>query len=61
MDTIKTQNTVDETVLKKIGESLNGLKFGSITITVHNSKIVQVDRVEKTRFDRETVNEGEGI
>lgn len=61
MSTNKTKNTADEAVLKKVLETLKGLRFGSISITVHNSKIVQVDRIEKTRFDRETVESGEGI
>lgn len=61
MSTNKNLNTADETVLKKILETLKGLRFGSITVTVHNSKIVQIERVEKTRLDRETVGAGEGI
>jgi hypothetical protein len=61
MSTNKKQNSAEEPALNKIIESLNSLKFGSITVTVHNSKIVQIDRVEKTRFDRETLSAGEGI
>jgi hypothetical protein len=61
MSTNKTQNTADEAAIKKIVEALKGLRFGSITITVHNLKIVQIDRVEKTRFDRDTLGAGEGI
>jgi hypothetical protein len=61
MSTNKTQNTADEAALKKIIEALKGLRFGSIAITVHNSKIVQIDRVEKTRFDRDIAGDGEGI
>jgi hypothetical protein len=55
------QNSAEEAAFAKIQETLKSLRFGSIVITVHNSKIVQIDRVEKTRFDRDTVNSGEGI
>jgi hypothetical protein len=61
MSTNINKNPADEAPLKKVVESLKGLRFGSITITVHNSKIVQIDRIEKTRLDRETVDSGEGI
>lgn len=61
MNTNRIQDTTDEAALKKIVEALKGLRFGSISITVHNSKIVQIDRVEKTRLDREIVNAGDGI
>jgi hypothetical protein len=61
MSTNISKNFADETALKKVIESLKGLRFGSITITLHNSKIVQIDRIEKTRLDRETVDIGEGI
>ena len=55
------QNSAEEAAFTKIRETLKSIRFGSIVITVHNSKIVQIDRVEKTRFDRDTVNSGEGI
>jgi len=61
MSTNRNQQVIDDVTLKKIIETLNSLRFGSITITVHNSKVVQIERVEKTRFDRETVGAGEGI
>ncbi|HEX9135839.1 MAG TPA: YezD family protein [Nitrospirota bacterium] len=31
--------------------ALRGLRFGSIEIIVHDSKVVQIERKEKTRFD----------
>lgn len=34
-------------------EALNSLKYGEVVITVHNSKIVQIDKTEKKRFDRQ--------
>jgi hypothetical protein len=31
--------------------ALKGIRFGSIEIIVHDSKVVQIERKEKTRFD----------
>lgn len=54
MDTKQEQkNIVDDATIKEIIEALNSLKYGEVVITVHNSKIVQIDKTEKKRFDRE--------
>lgn len=45
------ENIVNAIVLKEIIEALNSLKYGHVIITVHNSRIVQIDKTEKTRFD----------
>jgi hypothetical protein len=31
--------------------ALKGIRFGSIEIVVHDSKVVQIERKEKMRFD----------
>ena len=31
--------------------ALRGIRFGSVEIIVHDSKVVQIERKEKTRFD----------
>jgi hypothetical protein len=33
-----------------IAEALEGLYFGELQITVHEGKIVQINRIEKQRF-----------
>jgi len=37
--------------LKQIAECIEGLKFGQVHITVHDGRIVQIDRIERKRFD----------
>jgi len=49
----KNNKEIDETLIKRIIQALDGLKFGSVLITVHNSKVVQIDRIEKVRFERD--------
>lgn len=42
---------VDQQWLERIVEQVNGLNYGSVTITVHDGRIVQIDRTERTRYD----------
>lgn len=45
------KNLVNDAIVKDIIETINNLKYGQIQITVHNSRIVQIEKTEKTRFD----------
>ncbi|MBA4543522.1 YezD family protein [Thermoactinomyces sp. CICC 10521] len=40
---------IDEQWIERIIRALEGLKYGSVLITVHDSRIVQIDRTEKIR------------
>ncbi|HWR79112.1 MAG TPA: sulfur starvation response protein OscA [Pseudomonas sp.] len=40
----------DSNTLREIARALQGLRFGSVEITVHNSQIVQIERKEKIRL-----------
>ncbi|MBH0201132.1 MAG: YezD family protein [Nitrospira sp.] len=42
----------DQTVEQAILFALKGIRYGSVEIIVHDSKVVQIERKEKTRFDR---------
>ncbi len=49
----KTSNDVAEpesVLLDAIIRARNGLRFGSIEITVHDGKVTQIERKEKFRF-----------
>ena len=37
---------------KLVQTQVETLKFGTVQITIHDSKVVQIERVEKTRLDR---------
>ncbi|MBB6731671.1 YezD family protein [Cohnella zeiphila] len=43
---------LSEQTLQWILRNLEGLKYGTVQITVHQGKIVQIDRTEKIRFDK---------
>ncbi|MGX6445064.1 YezD family protein [Neobacillus sp. K501] len=41
---------LDQQTLEKIASLLEGLEFGTVQITVHDSQITQIDRLEKHRL-----------
>ncbi|MDX1975867.1 MAG: YezD family protein [Rickettsiales bacterium] len=43
----RDNNPVEQHVL----EAIRSLKYGAVEIQVHDSRIVQVEKTEKTRFD----------
>lgn len=43
----------DEQWIQRIIRSLEGLEYGSVQITVHDSRITQIERNEKQRFSLE--------
>jgi hypothetical protein len=38
--------------LEVVREQVSSLKFGTVQITVHDSHVTQVERLEKLRFER---------
>ncbi len=63
METDKqSKSIINDAIIKELNNSVRDLKYGTINITVHNSKIVQVEVSEKKRFDNVwTIEEGGGI
>ena len=49
--TLRNLEGQDEaSILREIQAALQGLKFGSVEITVHNGQVVQIERKEKFRL-----------
>ena len=46
------RQTPTNTWLRVVKEQVETASFGSVEITVHDSKVVQVQRTEKLRLDR---------
>ncbi|MNZ57041.1 hypothetical protein D3C78_750060 [compost metagenome] len=42
---------VDQQWLERIAEQVTGIQYGQVTITVHDGRIVQIDRTERTRYE----------
>lgn len=43
---------IDDDVLREIKHVLAQIQYGSLEISVHNGRIVQLERREKKRFDK---------
>jgi hypothetical protein len=46
-----TNFNFDEVWKERIAASLDGMRFGTVEITVHEGRIVQIERRERVRFD----------
>lgn len=44
-------NTDNQNWIEVIKEKLGGLRYGQILLTVHDGRVVQIERTEKTRLE----------
>jgi hypothetical protein len=52
----------NDAILKELAVSLSSLKYGEIVIKVHDSKIIQIEKTEKIRYDiTRCIEQGGGI
>ena len=54
-------DTTNAKILEQVADAVKKLKFGQIVVTVHNSKIVQIEKTEKIRFNDGHYENGSGI
>jgi hypothetical protein len=50
--------SAEETLLQQIRLALSGIRYGSVEITIHDSKVVQIERKEKLRLEVERSQRG---
>jgi len=53
--------SANDAIIRDIKNAVAGLDYGTVTIKVHNAKIVQIERTQKIRFDDGLVEKGSGI
>ena len=61
---MSSKEIVNDAIIKDIAEKVHGIELGTITISVYNSRIVQVDvtTTKKERFDEVwLLEDGAGI
>lgn len=49
----------EEEILLKIANALKNISYGSVQLTIHDSKVVQIDKTEKFRLDGQNTNQKE--
>jgi hypothetical protein len=47
--------------LRELEAALRGLQFGQVTVIVQDGVVVQVERLERRRFQRGARKEGQGV
>lgn len=50
MEKTREKNNTREEVIEEIIAAIAKTKFGEVVVTIHDSKIVQIERREKKRF-----------
>ncbi len=41
-----------EEILRRIASAISGVRFGSVEVVIQDSRVVQIERKEKFRFDK---------
>lgn len=44
--------TVSREVLSQVQQALQGLQYGHVSLTIHDGRLIQIDRVQRSRLDR---------
>ncbi len=47
----------NDPVLTAVKAAIDAIKFGSVEIVIHDSKVVQIERKEKVRFNNNPVTD----
>ncbi|HEY6725248.1 MAG TPA: YezD family protein [Polyangiaceae bacterium] len=57
MRALHSSNHGFKEVQERLAEALQGLKYGSVEIQIHDSRVVRITRTEKVRLDYPTDGE----
>ena len=44
------QDVVDVRLVERLVEAVKGIRYGSVQITIHDGKVVRIERVERIRL-----------
>ena len=50
MEDIKNKRDINRKVLNEVVKAIMYINYGEVVITIHDSKIVQIEKREKKRF-----------
>jgi hypothetical protein len=48
---LPSESRIDPAWIAVVAEKVKTMRFGVVQITVHDSKVVQIERTERTRFE----------
>ncbi|MEC4889897.1 MAG: DUF2292 domain-containing protein [Nitrospira sp.] len=52
----RSERKSDHDIAQTILAALKGIRFGSVEIVIHNSKVVQIERKEKLRIGTDSLS-----
>jgi hypothetical protein len=48
----QTESNQQDEVIRRIASAISGVRFGSVEVVIQDSRVVQIERKEKFRFDK---------
>lgn len=54
---VSADKKIPEEVERHILDAVSQVRFGAVEVLIHDSKVVQVEKSEKTRFDGKKINQ----
>lgn len=49
---VDSEAQVGDEILRRIANAISGVRFGSVEVVIQDSRVVQIERKEKFRFDK---------
>jgi len=49
---VQSEALAGDEVLRRIANAISGVRFGSVEVVIQDSRVVQIERKEKFRFDK---------
>jgi hypothetical protein len=49
---VQPETQSGDEVLRRIANAISGVRFGSVEVVIQDSRVVQIERNEKFRFDK---------
>ena len=49
---VSSELQLGDEILRRIASAISGVRFGSVEVVIQDSRVVQIERKEKFRFDK---------
>ena len=49
---VQSEPESGDEILRRIANAISGVRFGSVEVVIQDSRVVQIERKEKFRFDK---------
>ena len=49
---LQPESDQNNEILRRIANAISGVRFGSVEVVIQDSRVVQIERKEKFRFDK---------